>query len=309
VTDIGFIGLGNMGQWMSQRLVSAGHQVYGYDVSDAAVEAFVLAGGTAARSVRDAASTVELVITMLPDTPQVLDVMEPDNDSGLLGSVRPGTVVVDMSTIAPAASRRLARSAASRKLDFLDAPVSRGQDAAKTGELLILAGGDADVFARIEATFACMGSTVLHVGPNGSGAVAKLVNNLIVGAVVCATAEGLVYGVKAGVEANALMQVLMEASGRTFVLEKFFPAALAGDFEPGFFVDLMHKDLGLALSDAAAQPVPLVMAAAAKDLFSRCQAAGLGRQDMTAILHHLADAADVQVRVPSTGSDPSPCST
>lgn len=294
MAQIGFVGLGVMGLPMAANLVRAGHHVRGFDMVAAACEKFKEAGGVVATSPADAAKDAEFLITMLPTSENVEAAL--CGERGALAAMRKGTVAIDMSTINPNVSKRLSHQAAESGIAMLDAPVSRGQVAAIKGDLMIMVGGEQSVFERCREILGVMGSKVLYVGGPGMGAVAKLVNNIMVGCICAATSEALVFGTKFGAELDRLVEVITNASGNSWLLQNQMQPALHGSFEPGFFTDHMYKDLGLAISAASELGVPLRMADEAEEMFAEVRALGLGKKDYTILLKVLEDAAGVKVR-------------
>lgn len=279
---------------MATNLVRAGHRVRGYDMVPAACEKFKAAGGTVAASPADAARDADFLITMLPTSENVEAAL--CGEHGALKGMRKGAIVIDMSTINPNVSQRLSRLAAEAGIEMLDAPVSRGQVAAVKGDLLIMVGGKHSVFERCRDILSVMGSKILYVGDSGMGAVAKLVNNILVGCICAATSEALVFGTKAGAELERLVEVVTNASGNSWLLQNQMQPALHGSFEPGFFTDHMFKDLGLAIASSSELGVPLRMAKKAEELFAEVRALGYGKNDYTILLKMLEDAAGVRVR-------------
>ncbi|WP_033292685.1 NAD(P)-dependent oxidoreductase [Amycolatopsis jejuensis] len=294
-----FIGLGNMGLPMAQNLVRAGFEVRGFDLSEDALVAFAESGGQRAASIAACVEGADVVVTMLPSSPHVEKVIAGPN--GVLDNVGPDCLLIEMSTIAPSVTRRVAAEAAGRGVALVDAPVSRGQAAAISGNLLIMAGGPDDAVKRARAVLEVLGDEIIHVGDTGSGAVTKLVNNMIVGSILAATAEGLVFGVRLGVQADAIVSVLRTASGGSWLLDNMYPRALRGDFSPGFFVQHMGKDLDLAIAEADTQALSTAMSRTARSLFSAVQEQGMGTLDCTAVLRHLEELADVEVRTTGKG--------
>lgn len=283
IERVAFIGLGNMGRHMAARLVSAGFEVHGFDLQDPAVQFIVDRGGLRADTPAEAAKQVDVVITMLPSSPHVEEVI--CGSDGVLEGIKPGAVIIDMSTIDPRTSQRLARTSQDHGIRMIDAPVSRGQAAAITGDLLIMVGGPAEVLGECRPLLEVLGSTIIHVGESGMGTVAKLVNNMLVGCIIAATTEAFIYGIKSGAPADRLLEVVSQASGSSWILEHLFRGkGLEGDFEPGFFAEHMHKDLGLALLSAKESKVSLLLTAVAGELFSLVGAQGLGKKDAVVLL-------------------------
>jgi len=252
---VGFIGIGTMGREMAINLANAGHRVKAYDVRREAVDALAPFGIDAAASIADASTAADAVVTMLPDTPDVEAVVR--GDGGLLAHPPAGRLVIDMSTIAPGAVRRMSADLARIGVAFLDAPVSGGPIGARNAALSIMAGGDAAAFEKARRFFSAMGTTITHVGESGSGQTVKLCNQLICGINLQAICEALVLGRAAGVDLPRLREVLMGGSAASWMLDKLGPQMIEGDASAGFRIDLMLKDLRLVAQQAAETNVPL----------------------------------------------------
>ena len=285
---IGFIGTGTMGRPMLVNLVKKGFAVVAYDVVPAALTGAVESGATAAASAAEAARQSELVITMLPSSSQVEAVYL--GAGGILEGIAGGRLCVDMSTIDPSVSRRVAAALAARQVRFLDAPVSGGVPRATDGTLAIMVGGDARDLEQARPALAVMGANIIHVGGVGSGEVAKLCNNLIAGVAAVAVSEAFRIAEGFGVDAKVLTDVISKSSGNTWVMEHMHPvpglvarSASSNDYAPGFMTDLMAKDLGLAVNAARELRVPVVVAPAAQQVLRLASSHGLGRRDFTAI--------------------------
>jgi 3-hydroxyisobutyrate dehydrogenase len=298
---VGFIGLGIMGKPMARNVLSADHTLTVYARRPDAIADLVAAGATLVESSADVGQASEVVITMLPNAPEVEEVVL--GPRGVLEGAAPGTAVVDMSTIAPSASRRLAAACAERGVAFLDAPVSGGSVGAEKGTLSIMAGGDAAAYARCRPVLEAMGRSeaVFHVGPSGTGEVVKLANNILCGVIAAATAEALTMGVKHGVDAATLARIIGMSSGASWQLANVFPLRVwDGSFTPGFMTDLLLKDLGLALDLGEEGSVPLRLTALAREMYQETQAAGHGRDDYSSVITLLEEAANVAVRAPTS---------
>jgi len=294
---IGFIGTGTMGQPMLANLVKKGFSVTAYDTVPAALAGAVKAGATAAASAADVARGSELVITMLPSSSHVESVYL--GSGGVLEGVAAGRLCVDMSTIDPSVSRRVAAALAARKVRFVDAPVSGGVPRATDGTLAIMAGGDARDLEEARPALSAMGANIIHVGAVGSGEVAKLCNNLIAGVSAVAVSEAFRIAEGFGVDAKVLTDVISKSSGNTWVMEHMHPvpglvarSASSNDYAPGFMTDLMAKDLGLAVNAARELRVPVVVAPAAQQVLRLASSHGLGRRDFTAVYTFLKPSDD-----------------
>jgi 3-hydroxyisobutyrate dehydrogenase-like beta-hydroxyacid dehydrogenase len=239
----------------------------------------------------------DVVITMLPNSPQVEEVVA--GPHGLLEGARKGLIIVDMSTIAPSVSRKLAQEASTHSVHFLDAPVSGGSQGAINGALTIMVGGEREIFARAQPVLEAMGKkeNIFHVGPNGAGEIIKLVNNVLCGAIAAAISESFVLGVKAGADVDTMAKIIGVSTGASWQLSNQFPLrAFNGSFQPGFMTDLLHKDLGLALELAAENTVPAAMIALTRQMYEMARAEGFGRDDYTSLMKVLEQMAGVEVR-------------
>jgi 3-hydroxyisobutyrate dehydrogenase len=298
--QLGFIGIGVMGRPMTLNLRKAGHEVtiFARHPEKAEVQEVIEAGAKLAPSARAVAMASELVITMLPNSAQVEEVVA--GPHGILEGARRGLIIVDMSTIAPAMTRKLTQAAADKGCAFLDAPVSGGSQGAINGTLSIMVGGEQAAFEQARPILEAMGKkeNIFYVGPSGAGEIVKIVNNMLVGSFAASIAEAFVLGVKAGVDVETMAKVIGVSSGASWQLAHQFPLrAFNGSFKPGFMTDLLHKDLGLALDLAAENSVPTIMTAVARQLYEAARAAGHGRDDYTTVLKVLEQTAGVEVRV------------
>jgi 3-hydroxyisobutyrate dehydrogenase len=301
MTRIGFIGVGTMGLPMATNLVKKGFAVTAYDLNPEAVKAAAAAGMTAAASAAEAVAGAGLVITMLPSSPHVEAAYRGDGggDGGVINAARKGTLCVDMSTIDPAASRRVAAAAAERGIRFIDAPVSGGTPRATDGTLAIMVGGSAEDFKAALPALQAMGANVIHVGPVGSGEVAKLCNNLIAGVAAVAVSEAFRIAEGFGVDLKVVTEVISKSSGNTWLMEQMHPvpgivarAASTNGYAPGFMTDLMCKDVGLAVDAARALRIPLFVAPAAQQVYRLASSHGLGRKDFTSVFTFLKPSSD-----------------
>jgi 3-hydroxyisobutyrate dehydrogenase len=295
--NVGFIGTGTMGQPMLGNLINKGFTVLAYDLVPTALAAAVKLGATAAGSTAEVARRSDLVVTMLPSSSHVEAVYL--GPGGVLESVASGRLCVDMSTIDPAVSRRVAAALAQRQARFLDAPVSGGVPGATDGTLAIMVGGDARDLEEARPALAAMGANIIHVGTVGSGEAAKLCNNLIAGVAAVAVSEAFRIAEGFGVDPKVLTDVISKSSGNTWVMQQAHPvpglvarAASSRDYAPGFMTDLMAKDLGLAVNAARELRVPAVVAAAALQVLRLASSHGLGRKDFTAVYTFLKPSSD-----------------
>jgi len=297
--QIGFIGIGVMGRPMCLPLLKAGHTVtiFARHPEKPGVQEVLNAGAKLAPSPRAVAIASEMVITMVPNSAQVEELVS--GPQGLLEGARKGMIIIDMSTIAPRVSRELAEKAAGHGVHFLDAPVSGGSQGAENGTLTIMVGGERKVFEQARPILETMGKqeNIFYVGPNGAGEVVKIVNNILCGAIAAAIAESFVLGVKAGADVDLMAKMIGASSGASWQLANQFPLrAFNGSFQPGFMTDLLHKDLGLALDLAAESQTPLAMTALTRQMYEMARAEGFGKEDYTALIKVLEKMAGIEVR-------------
>lgn len=286
---VGFVGVGVMGKLMAINLLKSHVPVTAFDLNPAPLEELREFGAETAASAAEAAAASEVVITMLPSSPHVeAAVLGP---GGVLEGMRPGTVLVDMSTIDPLVSKRVAEQVAARGFRMLDAPVSGGSVGARDATLTIMVGGPADLFEECRPILEAMGKNVIHCGDNGMGEVVKVVNNLIAGVSMAVVAEAYNIGIRAGADPTVMYDVISKSSGRCWShdVNLPFPGVIANspandEYTPGFMVDLMRKDLGLAISAAKGVQAPAILAAAAEQLFGSASNMGYGRKDMSAVV-------------------------
>lgn len=296
---VGFIGIGVMGRPMTLNLLKAGHNltVFARHPEKADVQEVLQAGAKLAASPRMVAMASEVVITMVPNSVQVEEVVT--GPHGILEGARKGLIIIDMSTIAPATSRKMTTLAEAKGAHFLDAPVSGGSQGAVNGTLTIMVGGKKEVFEQALPVLEGMGKKehIFYVGPSGAGEIVKLVNNVLAGTIAASIAEAFVLGVKAGVDVETIAKVIGVSSGASWQLANQFPMrAFNGSFKPGFMTDLLHKDLGLALDLAAENETMVAMTAIARQMYEMARAAGYGKDDYTALLKVLEQMAGVEVR-------------
>lgn len=278
---VGVVGLGIMGAPMARNLVRAGYRVLGHDVSTDRIRQLVAAGGQAAGSVA-AATDADLVITMLPDSPQVEQVvLGPD---GVLEHAKPGLLLVDMSTIRPETSIRVAREAADRGVRALDAPVSGGESGAVDGTLSIMVGGAAEDVEAALPVLDVLGATVVHVGPSGAGQTVKAANQIVVAGTYALVSEAIVLLEASGLDPGPALDVLAGGLAGSRVLELKRRSMVAREFAPGFRIDLHHKDMGIALAAARAADVALPVTGLIAQLVAAARAQGHGALDHSALL-------------------------
>lgn len=290
---IGFIGLGIMGKPMARNLMKANYKLIVYDINRAPVEELAKEGAALAASPREAASEVNLVITMLPNSPHVREVLLGKN--GVIHGARPGTTVIDMSSIAPLVSREMEAALREKGVAMLDAPVSGGEPGAVAGTLSIMVGGDKELFQRYRDILGCMGKSVVHVGPIGSGNVAKLSNQIVVALNIAAVSEALLLAKKAGVSPRVVYEAIRGGLAGSNVLDAKAPMMIERRFAPGFKIDLHAKDLGNVLETSRQLNVPLPLTALAMEILQSLQASGLGSEDHSAIVKFYENLAGIEV--------------
>jgi 3-hydroxyisobutyrate dehydrogenase len=301
--QLGFIGIGTMGRPMTLNLLKAEHHVtiFARHPDKPEVQEVLKVGAKLAPSPRAVAMVSDIVITMLPNSPQVEEVVT--GSQGVLEGARKGLIIIDMSTIAPSVSRKLAQTVIRHGAHFLDAPVSGGSQGAVNGTLTIMIGGEREIFEQARPVLEAMGKkeAIFHVGPNGAGEVVKIVNNILCGAIAAAIAESFVLGVKAGADVDTMARIIGVSTGASWQLANQFPSrAFNGSFQPGFMTDLLHKDLGLALDLAAENSVPAALTALTRQMYEMARAAGYGSEDYTSLLKVLEQMVGVEVRSSST---------
>ena len=286
---IGFIGLGIMGRPMARNLLKAGYPLVVHSRSPGPVEEIVKAGATAAASSKDVAAQCDVLITMLPNSPDVELVALGPN--GILEGARRGLIVADMSTISPIVSQKIGKAFETKGVAMLDAPVSGGEKGAIDGALSIMVGGDKAVFERVLPIFQAMGKTITFLGPLGFGGFTKLANQIIVAVNLTALAEALTLGKKAGLDRDLLLTALAGGLAGSKCLEQKRPNYLANTYNPGFKIDLHYKDLGLIMESARALGVPLPATAVVQELFSALRVKGRGGLDHSGVITLLEDLA------------------
>jgi 3-hydroxyisobutyrate dehydrogenase len=288
MTDIAFIGLGNMGAPMARNLLKAGHAVTVHDLVPAAVQALASEGARPAADAAGAVSGAEVVITMLPASVHVERLYLADD---LLAHIDPSALVIECSTIAPESARKVALAAQARGIAMVDAPVSGGTAGAEAGTLTFIVGGEAAALQRARPILEKMGRNIFHAGPAGAGQVAKICNNMLLGVLMAGTAEALALGVANGLDPKVLSDIIARSSGRSWATELYNPwpgvmeqAPASKNYAGGFGSDLMLKDLGLAMEAALATRATVPLGGLARNLYAMHSANGHGRLDFSSIL-------------------------
>jgi 4-hydroxybutyrate dehydrogenase/sulfolactaldehyde 3-reductase len=290
---IGFIGLGRMGRPMAGNLCRTGHRLVVHDINPDPVDALVSLGARAASSPAEAARGSQVVFTMLPDSRAVDEVV--DGPDGLIAHADPGATLVDMSTIDPLVTDRLAGKALARGLAFVDAPVGRLASHADRGESLFMVGATPESFARVEPLLKAMGTTIHHCGGVGTGMRTKLVNNYLAIISCQLNAEALSLAQRFGLSLEKTLDVIYGTTAVNGQLKIAWPAkVLRGDVEPGFTIDLAHKDLTLIVNAANAVKVPMPVGAVAREAFTTARARGYGARDFSAMVDAWCDLSGIE---------------
>ena len=290
---VGFVGLGIMGGPMAKNLIEAGHELVLYNRTREKAEELAGDGVEVAESPKQVAEKSDVIITMLPDSPQVEEVLA--GEGGVLEGVKEGALIVDMSTISPVVTRELAERVEERGASLLDAPVSGGDVGAKEGTLSIMVGGSEGDFQRAEPLFDVMGKVATHVGPVGAGQTAKACNQIVVALNIEAVSEALVLGSKAGVDPAKILDAISGGLAGSAVMEAKREKMLGHDFDPGFRIELHHKDLGIALAAGREYGVSLPITAIVDQMLEALKAKGRGDRDHSAILTLVEDLAQHEI--------------
>jgi 2-hydroxy-3-oxopropionate reductase len=284
---VGFIGLGIMGMPMARNLMEAGYELMVHNRSPEKAEELGKEGATVAATPREVAQKSDVVITMLPDSPQVREVVAGEN--GVLEGISEGALIIDMSTISPVVTEELAEAVKEKGASMLDAPVSGGDVGAVEGTLSIMVGGDAADFQRAKPLLESMGKTITHVGPTGAGQVTKAANQVVVALTIEAVSEALVLGSAGGVSPQKILEVLSGGLAANKVMEVKREKFLSHKFEPGFRSELHHKDLGIALAAGREYGVVLPVTAIVDQMLLSMRRKGWGEEDHSALLRIIED--------------------
>ena len=291
---IGFIGLGIMGTPMALNLVKAGFSVTAYNRTRSKGEALERAGARIAATPAEAARDAEVIVAIVSDTAAMEEVVL--GRGGVVETIHSGAILIDSSTISPAASRKLAGHLGARGAAMLDAPVTGSKHGAEKGELTFMIGGEREVLERAMPILKVLGKRHIYCGPQGLGLAAKLAMNAILATMVEIFAEGFVMAKKAGVPPTTLLEIMQSSLARSGIIDFKAPFVFRGDFTPYFPLKLMHKDLELAMEAAYAQGTPMPATAAVKEVYGAARAQGQGDQDYVAVIRFLEGLAGVEVR-------------
>ncbi len=290
---IGFIGLGIMGSGMSRNLLKAGFPLVVWNRTASKMTPLVEAGAQPAVSPADLASRAEVVITCVSNTADVEEVLLGKN--GVVHGARPGTLVIDMSTISPSAAQEIAAQLAQKGIHMLDAPISGGSEGAANGTLSIMVGGEAPHVERAMPYFRAMGKTITHVGGHGAGQMVKLVNQILVVGNALAMSEALLFAQAGGVDLEKTLQAVSGGAAGSWMLSHRGPQIIARDWRPGFTIDLQQKDLRLVLEEADRRGVPVLMTAQVFNLYRTLQQGGLGGEGNHALIKALERLTGMEV--------------
>jgi 2-hydroxy-3-oxopropionate reductase len=291
---IGFIGLGIMGKPMAMNLIKAGYNLIVYDIRPEPVKEVVAAGAKEGKSSKDVATQSDIVITMLPNSPDVKKAVLGEN--GVLDGAKKGTILIDMSSIAPLAAKEIAAEAGKKGVEMLDAPVSGGEPKAIDGTLSIMVGGKKEIFEQVEKILKVMGASAVLVGDIGSGNTTKLANQIIVALNIAAMSEAMVLATKAGVDPEKVYNAIRGGLAGSTVLDAKVPLALDGNFKPGFRIELHIKDLANALDTAHELGVPVPLAGGVMEIMQALRVDGKAGDDHGGIIQFYEKLAKVKVR-------------
>ena len=292
---IGFVGLGIMGSPMAKNLLKAGYSLTVYDIVPEKIDDVVAAGAEAGSSNKEVAEKSEVVITMLPNSPEVKEAVL--GADGVLDGAGPGTILIDMSSIAPLASKEVSERAKEKGVVVLDAPVSGGEPKAVDGTLAIMVGGPQETFGKVKDILSVMGASVTLVGEIGSGNMTKLANQIIVALNIAAMSEAMVLAAKAGVDSEKVFRAIRGGLAGSTVLDAKMPLVLDGNFKPGFRIELHIKDLANALDTAHEVGVPVPLSSAVMEVMQALKVDGKGADDHGGIIQFYEKLAKVEVRI------------
>lgn len=291
---IGFVGLGIMGQGMAHNLIRAGFDLIVWNRTASKMDDLVAAGARAASSPAELAAETDIIFVCVSDTPDVEAVILQEN--GILHGVRAGSLVIDCSTISPQATRAIAEKLAEKDVQMLDAPISGGSEGAQRGTLSIMVGGSEEAFARALPCLQAVGKTITHVGPQGAGQTAKLVNQILVVINMLAVSEALVFAKAGGLDLEKTLEAVSAGAAGSWMLTNRGPQVIADDWRPGFTIDLQQKDLRLVLEAADAMGTPTIGTSIVFQMYRTLQAAGLGEEGNHALVKALERLAGIEAR-------------
>jgi len=290
---IGFIGLGIMGKPMARNLLKAGYPLVVHNRSRTAVEELSKEGAQAAGSSKEVAERAEVLITMLPDSPDVELVYA--GEQGIFAGAKPGMLLIDMSSISPVVARKLAEEAEKRGLDMIDAPVSGGEAGAISAALSIMIGGKANAVERAMPIFQALGKNIVHIGDTGAGQVTKAANQMVVGTTIAIVSEALVLAAKAGVDPAKVRQALLGGFAQSKILEAHGQKMLERNFKPGFRIRLHEKDMKIALSTGSEYGVPLIVTSQVAQIMTAMKSMGNGDLDHSGLVKFVEELAKTEL--------------
>ncbi|PSQ02475.1 2-hydroxy-3-oxopropionate reductase [Halobacteriales archaeon QS_5_70_17] len=304
-TTVGFVGLGIMGLPMAENLLEAGYPVAGYNRSPEAVEQFVDAGGDAGDSPQDVAANSEVVITCLPDSPDVETAVIGEGkgdgaDAPVIAGVSEGMTLIDMSTISPTSTERIADELAARGVAMLDAPISGGEEGAIEGTLSIMVGGDEGVLDAHRDLLEVLGGSITHCGPTGAGQVTKACNQIVVAATNLAVSEALVFAEKAGADLEAVVEAISGGAAGCWTLDNRAPRMIRGNFEPGFFAEYQYKDLRIATDAGEAYGSPMPATELTHEMYKAMVENGMEFDDNSGVMQVIEMLAGTEARIGET---------
>jgi len=290
---IGFIGLGIMGKPMARNLLKAGYPLVVHNRSRTAVEELSKEGAQAAGSSKEVAERAEVLITILPDSPDVELVYA--GEQGIFAGAKPGMLLIDMSSISPVVARKLAEEAEKRGLDMIDAPVSGGEAGAISAALSIMIGGKANAVERAMPVFQALGKNIVHIGDTGAGQVTKAANQMVVGTTIAIVSEALVLAAKAGVDPAKVRQALLGGFAQSKILEAHGQKMLERNFKPGFRIRLHEKDMKIALSTGSEYGVPLIVTSQVAQMMTAMKSMGNGDLDHSGLVKFVEELAKTEL--------------
>lgn len=291
---IGFIGLGIMGKPMSKNLIKAGYELVVCDFNEKNVKELTDLGAASAKNGKEVAEACEIIITMLPNSPHVKTVVMGEN--GILESANAGTIIIDMSSIAPLASQEISKACDEKSVKLLDAPVSGGEPKAIDGSLSIMVGGEKEIFDKVYDILMCMGASAVYCGSIGAGNTTKLANQVIVAVNIAAVSEAFMLARKAGVDPELVFDAIKGGLAGSTVMNAKAPMMMAGDFKPGFRIDLHIKDLNNALDTGHGVGAPLPLTAAVSEMMYSLRTDGFDQEDHSALARYYEKLANVSIK-------------
>lgn len=291
---LGFVGLGIMGKPMVRNLLKGGYEVVVYDIIQENIDEVVKDGAKAATSSKAVAEETEIIITMLPNSPHVKTVVMGEN--GILEGAKEGTIIIDMSSIAPLASQEIEKACKEKGVHMIDAPVSGGEPKAIDGTMSIMAGGDKEIFEKVYDILMTMGGSAVHCGEIGAGNTTKLANQVIVALNIAAVSEAFMLATRAGVDPKLVFDAIRGGLAGSTVMDAKAPMIMEGNFEPGFRIDLHIKDLANAIETAHGVGSPLPLTVAVMDMLQTLRAHGCGENDHSGIAKYYEKLADTEIR-------------